>query len=156
MKTLSIIRHGKATQEPMPDIKRHLTPKGIDRTSKRAKDILQIDVKPDLIISSPAVRAFQTAEILAKELNYPKEIGINPVFYFHSLPDVMSQIKQIPDTFENVVIVGHNPVWTNLADYFLPEQLFHLRTSGLAVVNFDTLKWSGIHPDKVKSYHLFN
>ncbi len=156
MKTLSIIRHGKATQEPMPDIKRYLTPKGINRTIKRTKDLLQIDVKPDLIISSPAIRAFETAEILAKELKYQKQIGINPVFYFHALPDVMSQIKQIPDTFENVIIVGHNPVWTDLADYFLPGPLVHLRTSGLAVVNFDTFKWSGIHPNKVKNYHLFN
>ncbi len=71
MKHLFIIRHGKASQQMMPDIKRPLIEKGIKRTTKRAKSLKDLGIKPDLIVSSPAVRAFQTAEIFAKILDYP-------------------------------------------------------------------------------------
>jgi len=147
MKNLFIIRHGKATHELMPDIKRHLKEKGIKRTRKHANVLQEKNILPDLIVSSPAVRAFQTAKILKEVLNYPDEVTIDQYFYFYPLEDVINQIKKFPDDKQNIFIVGHNPVWTDIADRFTENGLWHLRTSGIAGIQFDTDTWKDF--DKV-------
>ena len=54
------------------------------------------------------------------------------------------------------MIVGHNPIWTSLVNYFLPETLTHLRTSGVAVIKFETRDWSKIKKAAKKKIALFN
>ena len=157
MKQLFLIRHGKATHELMPDIKRYLTEKGIKRTQKHAKILAEKTYKPDLIISSPALRAYQTAEILAKTIGYPSEkIEINPKLYFYPEEDLMNQIKEIPDTYNKVYLVGHNPIWTDLADQLSENGLWHLRTSGVFGVEFDTDSWKHIFQSSRKDLILIN
>ena len=157
MKQLFLIRHGKATHEAMPDIKRYLTDKGIKRTRKHAGILAEKQLKPDLIISSPAVRAFQTAEILAKTIGYPSEkIEINPKLYFYPEDDLMNQIKEIPDTYNKVYLVGHNPIWTDLADQLSENGLWHLRTSGIFGVEFDTDTWQNVFQAPRKDILLIN
>ncbi len=157
MKRLYIIRHGKASQQMMPDIKRPLIEKGIKRTRKFAKKLKETGVQPDLIVSSPAVRAYQTAEILADIFDYPKDkIYINQYFYFHEEEAVLSQLMGLPDSVNTVFITGHNPVWTDLADRFMQEEIWHLRTSGIAGVAFDTNTWKDILKAPGKDLILIN
>ena len=157
MKQLYLIRHGKATHELMPDIKRYLTEKGIKRTKKYAQVLAEKELKPDLIISSPAVRAIQTAEILAKTIGYPSEkIEINPKLYFYPEEDLMNQIKETPDNFNSIFLVGHNPVWTDLADQLSENGLWHLRTSGIFGVEFDTYTWKNSFKVPRKDILLIN
>ncbi len=132
MKQLFLIRHGKATHELMSDIKRYLTEKGIKRTIKTAEILAEKNIYPDLIISSPAVRAIQTAKILADYLNYDhQKIQINSTFYFYPKPEVLDQIKQFPDKYQLIFMVGHNPIWTEIADQFSQNGVYHLKTSGV-------------------------
>jgi len=148
MKKLFIIRHGKATHELMPDIKRYLTEKGIKRTKKYTKILEENGIKPDLIVSSPAVRAFQTAEIIKELIKYPDDIDINSYFYFYPIDEIIQQIKNFPNKKDIVFIVGHNPIWTELADRFSENGLWHLRTSGIVGIQFASDTWQNI--DKVK------
>ncbi len=73
---LYIVRHGIAVdrEDPKcpPDPERFLTQEGIERTRQAANGVAQIGVVPDLLLSSPYLRAFQTAEIFAAELEYSK------------------------------------------------------------------------------------
>jgi phosphohistidine phosphatase len=73
---LYIVRHGIAIDrdDPKcpPDPERYLTTEGIDKTKQVAKGVAKLSVSPDLLISSPYVRAIQTAEIFAEALEYPK------------------------------------------------------------------------------------
>ncbi len=157
MKHLYLIRHGKATHKPMPDIKRYLTGKGIKRTKKYAGILAEQNIKPDLIISSPATRALQTAEIIAEILNYPVDkIEINPVFYFEPEQEVLEQIKNIPDRYNHVFLIGHNPIWTDLADRFSEKPVWHLRTSGISGTAFETETWKNILQSPRKDYILIN
>ena len=145
MKHLYLIRHGKATHKPMPDSKRYLTEKGIKRTTKYAHILAEHNIKPELIVSSPAVRALQTAEIIAEILGYPvQDIEINPVFYFEPEREVINQIKSFPDKYDHVFMVGHNPIWTDIADRFSEKGIWHLRTSGIFGVAFNTDSWKSI------------
>ena len=157
MKYLYLIRHGKATHKPMPDIKRYLTSKGIKRTKKYAGILAEQNIMPDLIISSPAARALQTAKIIAEVLNYPSEkIEINPVFYFEPEQEVLEQIKNIPPHYKHVFLVGHNPVWTDLADLFSEKPIWHLRTSGISGTAFETNTWQNILLSPRKNILLIN
>ncbi len=157
MKKLVIIRHGKATHESMPDIKRYLIEKGIKRTKKFALKLKEQGISPDLIISSPAIRAFETAQLVAEVFSYPKEkIQINQAFYFHSLQTTVQQIYHLPDEIDTVFIVGHNPVWTDLADHFAHADIWHLRTSGMIAVQFDTNLWQEIEQVAIKDLVIIN
>ena len=74
---LYIVRHGIAIdrEDPKcpPDPERYLTEEGVDKTRQVAKAIASLGVTPDLLISSPYVRAMQTAEIFATAFEYKKE-----------------------------------------------------------------------------------
>jgi phosphohistidine phosphatase len=74
---LYIVRHGIAIdrEDPKcpPEAERYLTEEGIEKTKKVAKGIATLGIHPDLIISSPYVRAMQTAAIFAAALDYPKQ-----------------------------------------------------------------------------------
>lgn len=73
---LYIVRHGIAIdrEDPKcpPEAERYLTEKGIAKTEVVAKAFAKLGVEADLLVSSPYVRAMQTAEIFAKALTYPK------------------------------------------------------------------------------------
>lgn len=74
---LYIVRHGIAIDREDPkspaDPERFLTEEGIDKTKHVAKRVAGFKIKPDLLISSPYVRAMQTAELFAAALDYPKQ-----------------------------------------------------------------------------------
>ncbi len=157
MKKLFFIRHGKATHEPMPDEKRFLTEKGIKRSRKYAKKLKKAGIKPDLILSSPAVRARQTAEIFAEILDYPKDkIILKKNFYFEPEELVLNEILSLPPEADTVFLVGHNPLWTDLADYYSNDEIWHLRTSGVAGIGFDTDDWTEIETAPRKDLILLN
>jgi phosphohistidine phosphatase len=74
---LYIVRHGIAIdrEDPKspPDPDRYLTEEGIKKTKQVAESVAALGIEPDLLISSPYVRAMQTAEIFATALEYPKQ-----------------------------------------------------------------------------------
>ena len=74
---LYIVRHGIAIdrEDPKcpPDPERYLTEEGVDKTKQVAKAVAALGITPDLLLSSPYVRAMQTAEIFANALKYSKQ-----------------------------------------------------------------------------------
>ena len=72
MKTLFLVRHAKSSRNDaaMPDKDRPLNDRGKRDAPKMGERLAKRDVKPDLILSSPARRALRTAEIIAKKLDY--------------------------------------------------------------------------------------
>ncbi|MGC1490319.1 MAG: histidine phosphatase family protein, partial [Candidatus Acidiferrum sp.] len=72
-----VVRHGIAIdrEDPKcpPDAERYLTEEGIEKTKRVAAGVAAICAAPDLLLSSPYVRAMQTAEIFASALDYPKQ-----------------------------------------------------------------------------------
>jgi phosphohistidine phosphatase len=74
---LYIVRHGIAIdrEDPKspPDPDRFLTEEGIDKTKQVAKGVAALGIEPDLLLTSPYIRALQTAELFAAALEYPKQ-----------------------------------------------------------------------------------
>ncbi len=146
MKTLYIARHAKSSWDDMhvSDHDRTVLPTGKKRTKKIAHWLEEHKIFPDRIISSTAVRAYKTACLLAQGMGFPKEkIEKEATFYNADSEDVMEILYALPDTVEKVMVVGHNPAFTNLVNLFLDweHQIDNLPTSGVVAIRFETDKW---------------
>jgi phosphohistidine phosphatase len=159
MKTVYIVRHAKSSwnHPDLSDEERPLLEKGKKRTKKVIDSLLEKNISVDYIISSPAVRAYETAKILAHALKYPLEnIRQDPHVYFADGDSLFSQFYDIPDTFESLMIVGHNPALTDFVNHFMKPRIDNLPTSGLVCINFDTDHWDKVPSLKGKvSFSLF-
>lgn len=143
MKNLYIVRHAKSSwEEPLPDDLRPLTGKGIKRTARVAEALLNKHVTVDHIISSHAVRALETAKLLARALDYPPDkINVDPDIYYADGDRLFDRLFQLPENCESVMIVGHNPALTDLSNRFLNDPIENLPTSGVIGVAFRTDSW---------------
>jgi len=153
-KTLVIIRHGKSTWDygPIADMDRPLKENGISNTILISQKIKDRKIVPDLMISSPAVRAISTALIVGRELNYPPEkIVIDSGVYGDSEEEILEIIQSINDKVNNLFIFGHNPAFTFLPNLFLSKQIENLPTSGVVIFEFKTEKWTEISKQNVIS-----
>jgi phosphohistidine phosphatase len=145
MKTLIILRHGKSSWDDSTqrDIERPLLNKGKGRTQLISDYLKSNKIIPCLIISSPAVRAFETAKIAAINLEYDIEkIQLNEDLYFVSVEKYFEAVFAAPVDCSALMIVGHNPMITDFCNYFLTKKISNLPTSGLCVVQLDTDEWT--------------
>lgn len=147
MKTLYIIRHGKSSWDVAgtSDHDRILLPKGVKRTMKVAAFLKGRNIKPDQIVSSSANRAYETAAIVAGVLDYPlNKIDKQASFYDAEDSTILDHLFGIDNTIDSVMIFGHNPSFTNLANIFLGDIIEWMPTSAVVSINFDTQKWEDI------------
>ncbi|MCF8335250.1 MAG: histidine phosphatase family protein [Bacteroidales bacterium] len=156
-KQLFIVRHGKSSwkYESIDDIDRHLKEKGIHDAYKMAKRMKDKNIKPGLIISSPAARAYHTASIFARTLDYsPEDITIRSHFYPGKDNEIIDTIKELDDNVDSVMIFGHNPAFTDVANHFLSEQLDKLPTSGVAIISFNASSLKDIEKENVDQVEI--
>ena len=154
MKTLYIVRHAKSSWKfpELPDDERPLLEKGKKRTRKVIDYLTTRGVSLDLIISSHAVRAWDTARILAHALGYPEDnIMVSRQVYHATASQLYDQFFDLSDEVNNLMIVGHNPAFTNFANDFLDEKIEWLPTSGIVSVSFDTPIWANFRMAKRKT-----
>ncbi len=149
MKTLYIARHAKSSWDDLrvSDHDRGLLPVGKKRTKKVARWLKEHNIFPDRIISSTAVRAYKTACLLAQGIGFPEEkTEKEAAFYNADTEDVFAVLYGLPDTANKVMVVGHNPGFTDLVNLFLDwvHQIDNLPTSGVAAIRFETDKWEEI------------
>ena len=144
MKTLYIVRHAKSSWNfpELSDEERPLLEKGKKRTRKIINFLQEKDVSVDLIISSHATRALETARIIAHGIGYTVDnIRISQQVYYASADQLYDQFFDLSDDIQSLMIVGHNPAFTNFANHFLDKKIDWLPTSGVVSVTFDTNIW---------------
>lgn len=144
MKTLYIVRHGKSSWEnsDIQDFERPLLLSGEKRTLRIAQFLSDKGVNPDLIISSHAVRAFETASLIASTLDYPRHnIQVESKIYHNGTDGIWSLVFALPDEKNNVMIVGHNPTLTQFVNGLLDNAIDYLPTSAVVSVSFSTKHW---------------
>lgn len=145
MKELFIVRHGKSSWniEGLSDMDRPLKERGIHDGYTMAKRILQKNKKPDLIISSPAIRALHSATIFARVLAYSyADIVIHEELYFSGVQQVLEILSSIHDDVDTLMIFGHNPTFTDLANVFTGNKIDNLPTTGVIHIQVETNTWS--------------
>lgn len=144
MKTLTIVRHAKSSwHEPvLSDRERPLNKRGQRDAPRMGKRIADAGIRPSLIISSPATRAWTTAQIIAEELSYPVEfLQRENSLYLASLNDILDVIVAQDDDFNSLMVVGHNPGLTNMVNFLSPGITANLPTAGVVSVTIDQDDW---------------
>ena len=107
-----------------------------------AKRIHRAGVRPSLILSSPALRAWTTAKAVAREITYPLEfLQREPDMYLAGLPTLIQIIGHQDNGFNSILIVGHNPGLTELANYLVPGVTGNIPTCGLVTVSISADHW---------------
>lgn len=144
MKTLSILRHGKSSWElgDLKDIDRPLLEKGINRTKRVCHYMKEHGIKPDCIITSPAARAVETANIVIEELKLSLFPQISKRLYPGKTEAILDKLSELDRDVQHVMIVGHNPVFTDLTlEKTQDFTLDWLPTSGLITIDFNMKSW---------------
>jgi phosphohistidine phosphatase len=157
MKNLFIIRHAKSSweKESLHDIERPLAERGEKDATLIGKMLLKNGTLPQMVISSPALRAFSTARIICDEINFDKnKMVINNVLYFGDEDAIIELIRSFATEIDTAFIVGHNPTFSHLCSTLSEDFHSELPTCGIVVLAFNTGSWKLIekHSGKLISY----
>ena len=152
MKTLYLVRHAKSSWKDarLQDHDRPLNKRGEQDAPRMGKRLGRRRPKPEVIISSPAVRAKSTAKILAAEIGFPKSgIIVDGLIYAAGPEDLVSVIRGLDNAVDCVMLVGHNPALTQLVNSLAHCDIANVPTCGLAVLEFRIHAWHDI--DRVRA-----
>jgi phosphohistidine phosphatase len=149
MRRLLLLRHAKAVPaaEPLVDIARPLAERG-ERDAQRTGDRLRDHrLHPALILTSPAARALQTAQIVASAMGYaPENIAIERGLYLAEPPTLIEIIGAQKAAIETLLVVGHNPGLSELVQRLLPAfEVDDLPTAAVVGIDYaDAEAWEHI------------
>lgn len=149
MKTLIVVRHGKSPQVDyvFSDLQRHLNAKGYEEAGKAAEWCRDQGYLPELLISSPAIRAFSTALVFAQYLGHaPGAIRMREEIYDASERTLLYLLQSLNESADIIAIFGHNPGFTEIVRTLAPGKISHMVTAGVAVIGFEAGQWSDIKP----------
>jgi phosphohistidine phosphatase len=149
MKTLYLLRHAKSSWDDasLDDYHRPLNSRGEKDAPKMGKRLRREGIAPNLICSSSAVRAITTARLVAGEVGYPVEsIQQEKKLYHAGTEEILEFLKTIPPALDSVMLVGHNPGFTEFANDLLNEEIDNIPTAGvvgarLAIDSWKDARW---------------
>jgi phosphohistidine phosphatase len=152
MKTLTLIRHAKSSWEgDITDINRPLSKRGIHDANLLSNELLKYQLSPDAIFSSPANRALTTCKTFMAALNFPSELlTVTDELYDFGGRQVTDFILNLKDSYENVLIFGHNHAFTEITNKFGDEYVDNVPTCGLVMIEFNTDVWKNIDKGHTK------
>ena len=150
MKKLFLIRHAKSSwkKHQLNDFDRPLNKRGFQNAPFMGKILASKNITVDTILSSPALRAKTTAQLIAKELGIT-DIVYKDLIYEASVENLLHLIKQCNNKDNTVVLIGHNPSLNLLASYWVDFN-DNIPTCGILEFECNTHKWENISKNNVK------
>jgi len=154
MRTITFLRHSKSSWDyNLDDIDRPLNNSGIMKIKKVAELSKDQFFNSDIIFSSSAARAIHTSLILTRCLSIKSNrISVCEDLYTFKLNDVTNFINKIENKYSEVVLVGHNPAYTEISNYFSENKILNLPTARWFSMKFNSDSWSDIFNLKPISY----
>ena len=150
MKKLTLIRHAKSDwHSPVnSDFDRPLNGRGQKAAPLIGQRMAERGCVPDLLISSPAKRARQTAKKISEQIDYPEtEIIFREEIYEAGLNTLIDLINQLDDSNAEVILIGHNPGFSDLGQWLSTEAPDWLPTCGLLELEVPISDWAKITED---------
>jgi phosphohistidine phosphatase len=144
VKSLTLLRHAKSSWISTVDSDRH---RPLNKRGKHDAPVMGVristkGIRPSLILSSPASRAWTTAKIVADSINYPREfLQRDERLYMANVSSIIDVIEDQDNAFNNVMIVAHNPGLTAFANFLVPDITPNLPTCGVVSVTMKSDKW---------------
>ncbi|MFT3743724.1 MAG: histidine phosphatase family protein [Pyrinomonadaceae bacterium] len=145
MKTLYLLRHAKSSwaDATMSDFERPLNERGTNAAAFIGELMAENGYEPYVILSSPAIRAKATAELVKRSGSLDAEIRFEHRIYEASPQTLRQAISDIDDAYPSALVVGHNPgIETLIA--FLTGRIEPVPTAALAVIDLDIDAWAYI------------
>lgn len=143
-RTLVLIRHTKSNwgDLSLPDFDRPIKKDRADDAKEMASKLKDLDIEPDLIICSPAKRTRQTAEYFCDKLKYDYDkIQFDKRIYESTAEDVLQVIRETDANIKTLVVIGHNPSLTHLANMFVANSIDEIPTTGVVWLEFAVKSW---------------
>lgn len=146
-KQLLIVRHGKSDwgNSQLADFDRPLNARGNRNAPEMAQRILAKNKVPQLIVSSPALRAITTAKHFARVWNIPAEqiLQVKGI-YEANVTALLKIVTGFDNQFDRIALFGHNPGLTDFSNYLSDGNIYNIPTSGTVSLAFTTNNWAEI------------
>ncbi|MDD2464890.1 MAG: histidine phosphatase family protein [Desulfobulbus sp.] len=149
MKQLLICRHAKSSWKDLElsDFDRPLNKRGNNDALEMGRRLVVRGIRPDLICASPAVRAMETARCYAEQLGYSfDQIRFNLGQYAASVAWLVSLIQEVKSEVDTLLVVGHNPESTMLANFLSGLLIENIPTSGIVALECRAHTWREVGP----------
>lgn len=144
MKTLYLVRHAKAGwHDPaMADFDRMLTKRGHKQADEMSRRLHKQKIVPELLISSPASRAIETAELFADTLGIERDQIIQKIEIYEGQVGALAAIVQaLPDEYGTAMLFGHNPAISAFVDWLTGKPSEDMNTCGVAKIELEVQCW---------------
>ena len=149
VKTIHLIRHAKSSWKDLTldDFDRPLNGRGKRAAPFMAQKFKERSAKIDQFISSPAKRAITTARIIAEAFNPNATIMEKREIYHAAVPTLLSVVNALSNEWERVALFGHNPGFTDFANYLSNAGIHNIPTAGIVHIDFDLDDWALVSQD---------
>ena len=147
MKDLILLRHAKSSwKDPtLRDHERPLNKRGKRDAPEMGERLARRGYDPDLVVSSFAVRALKTARSIANKLAYSREsIAVEDRLYHAGVAELLHVIRGVDDSVDSLMLFGHNPGLTDLANHIGPREILNLPTCAVLHLRFEAESWAEV------------
>lgn len=144
---LTLLRHASAQwKNTGGDFDRPLDRRGVAEAEYMARRLAELELRPDLMLTSPARRAQQTAEILVREARIDgRRLRFEERLYLARASDVLRIVHSTGPRIRHLMIVGHNPGISELARRLSAEWFEgELATAALCSLSFEDGEWNAV------------
>ncbi len=145
MKTLLIMRHGKAEDAALGrlDRERPLVPRGERESVRMAVELAAHGLVPDIVIASAAIRAHRTAELVAERLGVTRFSSQSRLYNAPS-ETYVDVLRELSTEVGSALLVGHNPTMEELVARWSGEEM-EMATAALAHFSLELDDWAMLH-----------
>lgn len=164
MLTLSLLRHAKSSWDDpaLDDFDRPLAPRGLAAAPAIGRWMVRNGVRPDAVIASPAARARETWELVAKALAAPIPVTFDEALYMASPRTLLDIARGVRGVAGHLLLVGHNPGLHAFATALVDEGPAAARarlddklpTAGLVVVALPAARFADVRPGTGRLVHF--
>ncbi|MEM9478385.1 MAG: histidine phosphatase family protein [Verrucomicrobiota bacterium] len=158
MKELLVIRHAKSSWDhpELADHDRPLNARGKAAAPRVAEELIRIGAAPEAFISSTAVRAFETAKVIARAFGGSEEeiVSVDEL-YGASARMILNTVQQFDEAWNRVAIFGHNPGFHDFVDRLLKkESVDRFPTCAVAHLKLDSDFWGSVEEGSAELLHF--
>jgi phosphohistidine phosphatase len=145
MRFLYLIRHARAASSQTNDLDRPLTPEGREQATRAGQVIAAEGLTDVVVVSSPALRARETTELVLRASGLSVAPRFEPGIYDAERPTLLTMISEVDDAYWNLILVGHNPGIENLLRFFTRE-VHPVPPAALSKIRLEADSWSEVNP----------
>jgi phosphohistidine phosphatase len=147
MKQLLLMRHGASVRArgDLNDVDRPLTDRGKADVDRIGQVIAVEGLAPELVLSSVARRARQTALAVADACRYDRDITYLPELYDGGLDDILAVVRELPEYSSRVLVIGHSPAVDDAVSALGGTRKI-LPTAAVANLHLVVTEWQSVHP----------